>query len=783
MSSPPSSNNSVSSFAQAGSDHQPDPLPVANVTPPGKEVPADGQNNNTNTTCYASTYHSPTNTPEKQPLETEEDIQMATSRLPPRRRRKPVHSFSAGNSTYTLEEERLIQQAIENSKMTQLTHGGRDLHIPLGPTFYPTVEEFEGNPLTYISKIKPIAEKYGVCKIVPPAGWNPPFSIDMEKNDQKFSTKEQLLHRIQEGISFGDGEEYCIKEYIEMAMHHTRSWIEEHVKDEKTGEPLQTVTPEFLERCYWDLVEISHEKYTVEYGNDVDSDAFGSGFPLSDRGRSLTKNPVRASAQVPAAAPEPEIITIDSDEDEEGIKVTHPSGSNASGPSFEDLPEPKFGTEEFYKESYWNLNNIPNAPESILQHIKVGINGINVPWMYFGNLFSSFCWHNEDNYLYSINYHHWGAPKMWYGVPGTKKDASGLEQVFKSQLSLKMRDVPDLLHHITTMFSPRLLQTADVPVYKLVQHPGEFVVTFPRAFHGGFSLGPNAGEAVNFASPDWIAHGADANERYRSFARPAVFSHDRLTFTMANNLKGQNTYHSCKLLLAELKRVINEEISSRKKLLDSGVRDISKYIDLPQNRLDQLDEESADYDDKRLCHSCKHICFFSCIACECSKSKVSCLRHSHYMCRCPIEKKYMMIWSDEKEMNDVYEEVRQCAERLKLKEKILDESNPSPEDEVNNAAVSDDENENTIAPGAMEDEQRHSNYVIDLSKTSRLSILPKKGDLLLDFISGTEDRKRPAKYPVNETQPGKRFKSNGSGGKDDETKADITEGSKNDSSE
>ncbi len=524
-----------------------------------------------------------------------------------------------------------------------------------------------------------------------------------------------------------------------MAMDHTRSWIEEHVKDDETGESLQAVTPEFLERCYWDLVEISHEKYTVEYGNDIDSDTFGSGFPLSERGRSLVKKPV-STPGVPAGT---EVINLDSDDEDDNK---------------DDGPEPKFGTEEFYKESYWNLNNIPNAPESILQHIKVGINGINVPWMYFGNLFSSFCWHNEDNYLYSINYHHWGAPKLWYGVPGTKKDASGLEKVFKSQLSLKMRDVPDLLHHITTMFSPRLLQSADVPVYKLIQHPGEFVVTFPRAFHGGFSLGPNAGEAVNFASPDWIAHGADANERYRSFARPAVFSHDRLTFTMANNLKDLNSYHACKLLLAELKRVINEETSSRKKLLDSGVRDISKYAPLPQNRLDQLDEESADYDDMRLCHSCKHVCFFSCIACECSKSKVSCLRHSHYMCRCPIEKKYMMIWSDEKEMNDVYDEVQKCAERLKNK---LDKSDPQSEQgDVLSEDIDENNDEDPVAPGAAEDERRHSDYRIDLSKTSRLSVLPKEGDLLLDFLlhSVSEDRKRPAMSDFAAPQSIKKFK-------------------------
>jgi histone demethylase JARID1 len=182
------------------------------------------------------------------------------------------------------------------------------------------------------------------------------------------------------------------------------------------------------------------------------------------------------------------------------------------------LPEPKFGTKDYYKESWRNTNNIPWAPESVLRHVKVDINGINVPWMYYGSLFTTLCWHNEDNYLYSINYLHKGAPKQWYGIPGTKKDVEGLEKVFKSFLSMKMRDVPDLLNHInhiTTMFSPCLLQNSEGPIYKLLQSEGDYVVTFARAFHGSFSMGPNIGEAVNFATHDWIAHGSGANERYR----------------------------------------------------------------------------------------------------------------------------------------------------------------------------------------------------------------------------------------------------------------------------
>jgi hypothetical protein len=134
---------------------------------------------------------------------------------------------------------------------------------------------------------------------------------------------------------------------------------------------------------------------------------------------------------------------------------------------------------------------------------------------------------------------------------------------------------------------------------------------------------------------------------------------------MANHLREQQTLSMCKLLLEELERVVNEELQLRLKLIDSGVRDVSRMITLPRNRLDKLDEESADYDDKRLCHACKHVCFFSAVACECSESKVSCLRHSHYMCRCPTERKYLMMWTDEEEMTSTLKRTREHYTMLK----------------------------------------------------------------------------------------------------------------------
>jgi hypothetical protein len=114
--------------------------------------------------------------------------------------------------------------------------------------------------------------------------------------------------------------------------------------------------------------------------------------------------------------------------------------------------------------------------------------------MYIGMLFSMFAWHVEDHYLYSINYHHCGASKTWYGVPGHA--ASAFEEVVQTSvydadmlLENGVGAAYDLLIGKTTMFPPKLLSQRKVPVYRAVQAPGEFVITFPRAYHAGFSHG------------------------------------------------------------------------------------------------------------------------------------------------------------------------------------------------------------------------------------------------------------------------------------------------------
>ncbi|KAJ9264633.1 transcriptional regulator family: ARID/BRIGHT [Paecilomyces variotii] len=64
------------------------------------------------------------------------------------------------------------------------------------PTYRPTEEEWK-DPNEYIRKIAPEGKKYGICRIIPPENWNPPFAIDTERFH--FKTRRQELNSVEGG--------------------------------------------------------------------------------------------------------------------------------------------------------------------------------------------------------------------------------------------------------------------------------------------------------------------------------------------------------------------------------------------------------------------------------------------------------------------------------------------------------------------------------------------------------------------------------------------------------
>lgn len=126
-----------------------------------------------------------------------------------------------------------------------------------------------------------------------------------------------------------------------------------------------------------------------------------------------------------------------------------------------------------------------------------------------------FAYHVEDLNLYSINYLHAGASKSWYSIK--QKDKKRFESLAVSYNVEEHQQCHEFLRHKTKMFSPKKLKEFGIEHNTVVHNAGEFVITFPGAYHAGFNHGLNVAESTNFATPRWFDIGSKAK---RCICRP-----------------------------------------------------------------------------------------------------------------------------------------------------------------------------------------------------------------------------------------------------------------------
>ncbi|KAI3799564.1 hypothetical protein L1987_34863 [Smallanthus sonchifolius] len=517
------------------------------------------------------------------------------------------------------------------------------------PVFYPTEEEFE-DTLKYISRIRDKAETYGICRIVPPSSWKPPCPFK-EKNvleNSTFATRIQRVDKLQNrdslnqmlrpnyhkkrkrrrcmklgldqkthgsdtgapvdlmvpesGFGFEPGPRFTLKEFHKYAddfknQYFRRNETAKDACDDSVMKDLREPSLEDIEGEYWRMVESPTEEIEVLYGADLETGTFGSGFP------------------------------------KEACQVS--------------------GSDEKYIRSGWNLNNFPRLPGSLLSYESSDISGVLVPWLYIGMCFSSFCWHVEDHHLYSMNYRHFGASKMWYAVPG--KDAIKLEAAMRKHLPNLFAEQPDLLHKLVTQLSPSILKSEGVPVFRCAQNPGEFILTFPRAYHSGFNCGFNCAEAVNVAPVDWLPHGHNAIELYREQARKTSISHDKLLLGAARdavkahwelNLLRKNTPDNLRW----------KDVCGKDGILSQTLK---ARVEIERVRRDFLCNTSqalkmeANFDatSERECSVCYFDLHLSAAGCHhCSPDKYSCLNHAKQFCSCALGAKFFLLRYDIKDL-------------------------------------------------------------------------------------------------------------------------------------
>ena len=377
-------------------------------------------------------------------------------------------------------------------------------------------------------------------------------------------------------FGFEEGGIYSLKQFQEKAYNFKESYFAPKMPFDPVHNSKRTITEDDVEREFWRLVESITETVEVEYGADIHSTTHGSGFPT------IEKNPL-----------------------------------------------------DPYSTDPWNLNILPLHPESLFRHIKSDISGMTVPWLYVGMCFSTFCWHNEDHYTYSANYQHFGATKTWYGIPGA--DAERFEEAMRQAVPELFETQPDLLFQLVTLLPPDQLKKAGVNVFALDQRAGQFVITFPQAYHAGFNHGFNFNEAVNFAPHDWEPYGEAGVERLKAFRRQPCFSHDELLITAAIR---DTTIKTAKWLAPALERLRDRELQQRADLLKRHKDYNDHYCKIdepgvvggPRCELGfEIDEQDVPEEEYQ-CSFCKAYSYLSHFQCH-KRSKVMCLLHAgNYEC-------------------------------------------------------------------------------------------------------------------------------------------------------
>lgn len=459
--------------------------------------------------------------------------------------------------------------------------------LPLAPEFRPTDTEF-ADPIAYISKIEKEASAFGICKVIPPLpkpskkyvvhnlkkslSKCPEFGLDVNcvpssiKSDVDkgnvesgefravFTTRHQELGNSEKkklkgavgGLPLGSqkqvwqsGQVYTLEQFETKSKNFARS---------RLG-MTKEISPLVVEAMFWKTA--SEEPIYVEYANDVPGSAFGEPEELFNnfrrRRRACKRKILDRNSRGSSGFTNDEVGTSSSSAGK-GLchSVETPSFSlltplsNKSTNSSPFRPKGCSNAGEMegsagwkLANSPWNLQVIARSPGSLTRFMPDDIPGVTSPMVYIGMLFSWFAWHVEDHELHSLNFLHTGSPKTWYAVPGDY--AFSFEEVIRCHAYGDTTDrlaTLALLGEKTTLLSPEVLVASGIPCCRLVQNPGEFVVTFPRAYHVGFSHGFNCGEAANFGTPQWLAVAKGAAVRRAAMNYLPMLSHQQLLYLL-----------------------------------------------------------------------------------------------------------------------------------------------------------------------------------------------------------------------------------------------------------
>ncbi|GBM72326.1 Protein Jumonji [Araneus ventricosus] len=579
------------------------------------------------------------------------------------------------------------------------------------PVFYPEENEFT-DPLEYINKIRPEAEQYGICKIVPPSSFKPECKVN---DDMRFTAHNQYLHKMLYRWGPNVQDTACIRKHLKSQkmkfeqaplmggieldickFYHTvqqyggLQQVIEKKRWQKVADAMRVpksaqdrVTKLYDAYCKYlvsyDLlpsdekqkikeeVLADHEKHVklrnspdsadeeVEDEENYDCVTKGRSMSLSNFYR-IARNTMNMWFKNEPAPEEVEhefwkIVT------ERQQRVVVHAGNIDSCVTQSGFPTNR---SPFAKHP-WNLKVLTNNSRSVLRSMGP-LSGITVPTLHVGMLFTTGCWYRDPHSFPWIEYLHTGASKIWYGIPanGCEKFRNAMKKIVPEYCTNK----PLWLSSDTAMVPPELLVKHGASLSRTIQSSGQFVVIFPESFTSTICSGYCVSESVYFAPTQWLDLAVKAFQDIKNSYESPAFSLERLLFSIGNDPKPPLKTHlkTLEKILPMIENIRRQELQLRAQLNELGLKQFER---LPLAEVRDKKKRSRDIEEtEQECEICHTLCYVSMVV-NPQEETVYCLPHAIEQIPKKNFKSCRLKYTyNESDMNELLKKIRDLVSQL-----------------------------------------------------------------------------------------------------------------------
>ncbi|XP_023236177.1 uncharacterized protein LOC111635448 [Centruroides sculpturatus] len=541
------------------------------------------------------------------------------------------------------------------------------------PVFYPSQEDFL-DPLEYIKKIQPEAEKFGICKIVPPAQFKiGGIELDLSKfyhTVQHFGGLQQVIEkkkwqRVADAMHIPKAAQdrvtklydaYCKylvpydtlseddkKRLEEEVMVSYDKWAQQRLRNRETGNKDDDDDEEEINNdC---VTKVSDSKqYLI---NQIIIPIFVDNHYVTCKGvNNLISSVGHAMRQHIFIVFQQEFWKIVTERARHLVVHAGNIDSSVYGSGF------PCNKNSLFSKHPWNLKVLTNNPGSILRCMGP-VSGVTIPTLHVGMLFTTGCWYRDPHSLPWIEYLHTGASKIWYSTP--EACCNKFREAMKKIMPDCCTSNPIWLPSDTAMVPPDMLVEHGATLSRTVQDSGQFIVIFPGAFTSTICCGYTVSESVYFAPPYWLDMAQNAFRDIRNSCEPPAFSLERLFFCIANDNRTQ--VETLQKMLPMIEEIRDEELQLRKQLYDLGLK-TSERLPLLEVKDKKKRSRGSDEDNEQECEVCRSHCYVSMVV-NSQEEAIYCLHHAceHIQKKKNLKYCKLMYTYDQSELNELIQKI------------------------------------------------------------------------------------------------------------------------------